>query len=204
MPSVTYEGIIIENPFLEKEWSQSEQIKNSMPCTVTTPSGVVARIPSDDVYYSYRTGRDSACVDIVIVTRDESGEAKVLLSKRKNDSCFGGTWWVYGGALRAYYPIADFIAERAMKECGVSAHPEVLIGVYRTMSEDSIGSTLQPCYGARVSIALLRQSMSIDSTHEEVQLFSLKELQQIPQRELHWYPLRVASIALSAMPKTVL
>jgi ADP-ribose pyrophosphatase YjhB (NUDIX family) len=143
-------------------------------------------------------------VDIVLVTRLETGTPAVLLSLRNPTVCFGGKWWIYGGALQAYMSIEEFIAGRATKECGVPVRPEALIGVYRTIAEDYIGSTLQPCYAARVPIEVIRAKMSTDEDHSNVRLFTISDLILLEGNrapEYHWYPVRVALLALRSMPK---
>jgi hypothetical protein len=203
--SIPYEGVILENPFIKKEWEEKEWTKPAECLTYTgnniaPPKGVTSGV-SPEIYNEYRKGRDSACVDIVLVTRLENGAPAVLLSLRKPDVCYGNKWWIYGGALQAYRSISEFIQERATKECGVLVAPEVIIGVYRTMSEDYIGSTLQPCYAARVPIETVRAKVSTDQNHSSVRLFTLAELEEIPAENEHWYPMRVSEIALQAMPK---
>jgi hypothetical protein len=146
--NVKYEGIILENPNFSTDLKRLARPVAGVE--VSVPEGVVNGV-SPEVYSEYRKGRDSACVDIVIATTLESGEPAVLLSKRAENVCYGGKWWIYGGALQSYRSIEDFISERAEKECGVPVEPRALIGVYRTMSSDFIGSTLQPCYAAVVS-----------------------------------------------------
>lgn len=169
---IPYEGAILENPFLQEEW-RNRRPAESVPSThlldviYNVPPGVTAGVPSE-VYSEYRKGRDSACVDIVLVTVLEDGTPAVLLSLRKPDVCYGNKWWIYGGALQAYRSAEDFIAERATKECGVPVKPQVLVGVYRTMAEDYIGSTLQLCYAARVPIEAVRAKMSTDPNHIQV------------------------------------
>jgi hypothetical protein len=204
--NLVYEGVILENPFLKKEWRERSLPAASPPSTTLwdsvypIPQGVTPGVPAE-IYSEYRKGRDSACVDIVLVTRLEDGTPAVLLSLRKPDVCYGNKWWIYGGALQAYRGIEDFISERATKECGVPVKPEVLIGVYRTMSEDFIGSTLQPCYAACVSIEAVRAKMSTDPNHSSVRVFTLEEIEEIPYENTHWYPMRVSRLAIAAMPK---
>lgn len=196
--SLLYESIILENPQIAEDWHNGD-VRRGVARIVSQPEGVTHGVPAD-VYGAYRKGRDSACVDIVLVTRFENGEPAVLLSLRKPDVCFGNKWWIHGGALQAYMSITDFISERATKECGVPVVPEVLIGVYRTIAEDHIGSTLQACYAARVPIQSVRQKMIADDGHSTVRLFTESEMEEIPPENAHWYPCRVAKIALRNMP----
>lgn len=211
---LTYEGIILENPFLKEEWSIAEIRRRKSSLTSgksyefreeydetlgDVPQGITPGVPAE-VYNAYRRGRDSACVDIVIVTQRPDGTPAVLLSLRKPNVCFGGKWWIYGGALQAYRSIHDFISERASTECGVTVEPEALIGVYRTIAEDHIGSTMQPCYVSRVPFASAVQKMTTDTGHSAILLFTERELAEIPKQERHWYPMRVARLALQNMP----
>lgn len=198
-----YEGVILENFFLKEEWRCHTAISRVHAVTLAgQPEGVTSGV-SPKVYNEYRRGRDSACVDIVLVTRLENGNPAVLMSLRKPNVCFGGKWWIYGGALQAYMSIEEFIAGQATKECGILVTPEVLVGVYRTMAEDFIGSTLQPCYAARVPIEVIRAKMSVDEGHSSVRLFTISDLCLLEGKredDYHWYPVRVALLALENMP----
>lgn len=192
---LTYEGVIIENPFFRVEFRCGGCREEHADVLSRIPEGVTTGVPPD-IYNEYRRGRDSACVDIVIATRLPTSEPAVLLSKRKDNVCFGGKWWIYGGALQSYVSIEDFISGRASKECGVPVKPEALIGVYRTIAEDHIGSTLQPCYATRVAYEVVEKKMATDDGHSNVKLFTLGDLEDLPQEEQHWYPMRVAKIVL--------
>lgn len=202
--ALVYEGALFENPFLAQQWQDGSGLRDIYRVgLVSQPEGVTNGV-SPEVYGEYRRGRDSACVDIVLVTRLETGTPAVLMSLRNPTVCFGGKWWIYGGALQAYMSIEEFISERAAKECGVPVRPEVLLGVYRTIAEDHIGSTLQPCYAARVPIEAIRAKMSTDEGHSNVRLFTISELILLKGNcapEYHWYPVRVALLALWNMPK---
>ena len=197
---VTYKGIVLENDIFLTEWVNGE-CRETYEDTVDVPEGVMPGVPPD-IYNAYRKGRDSACVDIVIATRLEDGTPAVLMSKRADNVCYGGKWWIYGGALQSYRSIVDFIGERASKECGVEVRPQVLIGVYRTMSGDFVGSTLQPCYASFVSVAQIRKHKKVDDAHSSVRLFTADELLAMSAAESHWYPLRVANRVLRAMPSS--
>ena len=190
--------IVIENPLLLlSQWRNP--VVEPLPI-VQPPAGTTNGVPPD-VYDAYRRGRDSACVDIMLATRLKDGTPAVLLSKRKVNVCFGGMWWMYGGAVGSYQSMTDFVVERAKKECGIRPDPSelVLVGVYRTCAPDIIGSTLQPCYAARVGLAEIQKYMGTDQAHESIKLFTLRELYQIPTAEQHWYPMRVASLVLQAL-----
>ncbi len=174
-----YQGIIVENNLIKAEWRKGgcrEQFFED----VNIPMGVTDTVPPE-IYGEYRRGRDSACVDMVIVTRLPTGDPAVMLSMRKPTVCFGGKWWIYGGALQAYVPDDEFVSRRATRECGVEVKPEVLIGVYRTCAGDHIGSTLQPCYAARVSYDAVMENMKKDEGHTDVRLFTLEQLRGIPK-----------------------
>ena len=198
---ITYEGVILENNIFISEWRKGE-CREMYEDTIDVPEGVTPGV-SPDIYNAYRMGRDSACIDIVIVTSLEDGTPAVLMSKRADNVCYGGKWWIYGGALQSYRSVADFIGERARKECGVEVRPKALIGVYRTMSGDFVGSTLQPCYASFVPVAQIRDHKKVDDAHSSVRLFTAGELSVMPAAESHWYPLRVAKIALEAFPTHV-
>lgn len=187
-----YEAILFENKPLV--WGCTG-VRVSL---LDVPAGV-SRGVSSSAYSEYRSGLDSACADIVVVTRREDGEPAVLLSLRRPDKCFGNKWWIYGGAIHAYRTICDFLSERAAQECGVSAEPEALVGVYRTMAEDHIASTLNVCYAARVPVEAIQAKLATDSGHTSARLFSLNELVQIPLEQRHWYPMRVSQIVLASM-----
>src|SRR3989344_5083310 len=88
-------------------------------------------------------------------------------------------------------------------ECGVRAKPQALVGVYRTMSDDAIGSTLQPCYVAIVPYEKVKEKKQLDSGHGDVRLFTLGELEQIPSEHRHWYPMRVSYLVLRALQKDI-
>ena len=189
------DAVICESTAI-REWWRKERL---MLPPVAPPEGITQGVPGD-VYNAYRRGRDSACVDIMLCTRSPLGSAAVLLSKRASNVCFANKWWMYGGALGSYEPIEEFLAGRVEKECGIRAKPEVLIGVYRTCAADFIGSTLQPCYAARIPYGKATAKATTDSAHSSVRLFTRSELETIPIDEQHWYPMRVARLVLDNLP----
>ncbi len=134
------------------------------------------------------------------MTTKPDGENAVLLSKRKSSEPFGGFWWVHGGSLGAYQSIAEFITERAKQECGVAVQLGPVIGVYRTSAANAVQSTMQPCYAAVAPYEAIVEKMRTDPNHESIRLFTESELASIPASERHWYPTRVAEIALANMP----
>lgn len=195
---VTYLGVILENPDFAKEFLFPHPSNPDHLFEVTVPGGVTEGV-RPEIYGAYRVGLDSACADMVIATRLEDGTPAVLLSKRSPGVCYGNKWWIHGGATHAYRPIATFLRDRAERECGVRQAPDALIGVYRTMSEDFIGSTTQSCFATKVSVELIRAHMKTDGAHRQVRLFGLSDLELIPEEERHWYPMRVSRIVLSAL-----
>ena len=193
-----YEPVIIENPNLARDLKTGLAFPENESFLEKIPDGVTDGVPPD-VYNAYRKGCDSACTDIVFVTILPDGRPAVLLSFRKKGVCYGEKWWVYGGAIKSYCSIASFISDRAENECGVRSKPQALVGVYRTMSDDAIGSTLQPCYAAIVPYEKVREKQPLDSGHDNVRLFTLVELEQIPSKNKHWYPMQVANLVLRAL-----
>jgi ADP-ribose pyrophosphatase YjhB (NUDIX family) len=197
--TIFYEDVIIENRNLRADWLRRLPFPSGFELVTSVPEGVTSGV-DPETYSAYRKGRDSACVDLVITTELENGEPAVMLSLRSKDVCFGGKWWVYGGALQAYESIDNFISDRAKRECGVEARPQALIGVYRTCAEDFVGSTLNLCYMTFVQVETLRAFMATDDRHQRVALFSTSELSHLDKGEQHWYPMRVARLALEALP----
>jgi hypothetical protein len=170
-----------------------------MPSPDALPEGVVDRIADGSVLEQYRAGKDMACEDIIIGTHRPDGTPVVMLSLRKPTESFGGKWWVYGGSTTAYADVLEFIAKRAERECGVPVVPQGLIGFYRTCAADKPQSTLQPCFGAVVDYSVVDKKMATDPNHESIRLFTLEELDQVPEEQRHWYPRRVAKLLLIAM-----
>ncbi len=196
-----YHGILCEQsiPTLRADWLAREAFpEDSLQEIEAIPEGVTKGAPSE-IYGGYRKGLHGACCDIVIVTTLPSGQHAVLLSLRKLEVCFGGTWWIYGGATHAYRDIGEFISERASKECGVSVEPQALVGVYVTYAADHIGSTMQPCYMAFVDYDVIKENMLTDTGHNNVKLFTQSELDEMPEDERHWYPIRVSKRVFAAL-----
>lgn len=189
--------VVLENPYLlAGKWKQPETAF-APPQPHSAPSGIINHIP-DDAYKAYTHGRDRACIDLVLCTRAPDGPA-VALSKRNKDNSYGDLWWVYGGALPAYTPIEEFITKRAEHESGVATAPQVLVGVYRIGAPDRVDSAITVCFAAEVPYVELVQKMRTDEAHQEMRLFTLQELESLPPQEKHWYPMRVAQLALNAM-----
>ena len=198
---LNYHGIISETSFvdLELQWSKRDPFPADSLQTCEVPEGV-NRGAVPEVYAGYRQGLHGACCDKAIVTRQPNGKPAIMLSLRKKSVCFGGVWWIYGGAIHAYRDIAAFVSERAASECGVEVPPHVLIGVYMTNASDHIGSTMQPCFASFVPYDTIMQKMRTDSGHGDVRLFTTEELRQIPESEQHWYPMRIAHRTLESLP----
>lgn len=182
-----------------------QQISSNVVRGVTFATSMVGNTPpvitrgvSSSVYDAYRIGLDSACVDIAICTIKPDGTPAVLLSKRAPNKCFGGKWWVYGGALHSYRPIGEFIAERAAKECGVVPEVKALIGVARTCAADVLGSTLQPCYLGLVEYAAIEKSIA-DRDHSAVRLFTIDEYYRLPGPEQYWYIEEIVATAIASL-----
>ncbi|MES2995159.1 MAG: hypothetical protein V4681_03955 [Patescibacteria group bacterium] len=194
------DGIITENPNLAEDWKLRHHSFVAVAAPVAIPDGVTSFVEDVNMLLAVKAAKDLACVDIVIVTRLADGTPAVLLSKRKGTEAFGGLWWIYGGSISAYGSLIEFIARRAEKECGVPVHPEALIGVYRTSAADLIQSTTQPCYAAHVPVEVIDAKMGMNAEHDSVGLFTADDLNRIPEHEQHWYPFRVAHLALAAMP----
>ena len=154
-------------------------------------------------YDGYRAGLDSACSDIVITTLLPGRPPRVpavLAVKRAPGKLFGGKWWMQGGAIHSYRLIADFLGERAEKECGVRYRLEGFIGVFRTCAEDRLGSTINLCYVGFVPYGDLARLVIADSDHTAVKVLSQDNLNRIPTEERYWYPMHVFRLALATMP----
>ncbi len=199
MQRIAYDYVLMRTSAmaLRSMWNKGIPMHHWGNAAGIAPEGIADGVPAD-VYDTYRRGRDSACVDMVVATKKPDGEYAVLLSKRKPNVCFGGTWWIHGGALLSYASITDFVASRTEKECGVQVEPEVLLGVCRTCASDYIGSTLQPCYAGRVPYEAIAQK-AVDSGHTDVRLFTIAELLEIPKAEKHWYPMWAAEMTLQSL-----
>lgn len=202
---------LYEGPLMERGKKEIRQLWRmdgipSLPCTKglvppgVDPTGNV----SPDIYNAYRRGRQSACADIVIVTRLSNGMGAVLLSKRNEDVCFPGTWWIYGGATPVYQDPVAFVSTRTRKECGVPVWPQVLLGIYVTSSAgtrpEHNGSTLNVLYAAQVPFAQIERHRAIDAGHSEVRIFTLDEYAALPTSQRHWYIERAARRAINNMP----
>jgi ADP-ribose pyrophosphatase YjhB (NUDIX family) len=152
---------------------------------------------SDTAYTEMQLGSTYACADIVIVTKCSDGTFKVLLSKRGDGKPFAGIWWVHGGKLGAGELPEDVAQIRATRECGIGVSPHVLLGVYHTIAPDYMCNTIQPCYAAFVEHGRLRR-VRVDRDHSEIRLFSVEELDGLPEHEKAWYPMYVAERAINA------
>lgn len=191
------DAVLFENPFIADDWRNKKNRIESFPLG-TVPDGVTNGVPFD-VYNGYRRGRDSACADLFLATRLPTGEPAGIMLVRNDDVCFGGKVWMVGGALQAYGSIEAFLANRAEAECGIYVVPEVFIGLYRTCAPDAIASTLQPCYASYVPYTEVERLRS-DRNHARIEVISFKQFLTLPVAQYHWYPRRVATLALSNLP----
>jgi hypothetical protein len=164
-----------------------------------SPPGEVGRGARPEVYDEYRRGLDGACADVVVTTCTSDGILAVIATRRAEGKCFGGAWWMQGGATHAYRSYVDFVQERAAKECGVTPDIQALIGIFRTCAEDVHASTFQPCYVGWVDPEK-RAELVTDSDHHAIRLLTLADLDVLPQGQRHWYPMQVFRLALETMP----
>lgn len=152
-----------------------------------------------DIYNSYRKGLDSACADVVVTTTDPfTGINYVLAGKRATGKCFGGSWWMQGGAIHAYRSIVEFVVERAAAECGVRPKIEACMALARTCAPDVNASTMQPCFVGRVDWEALKAA-NPDVDHSKVKTLSLSDFEEMDDDELHWYPRMMFTLALESM-----
>lgn len=152
-----------------------------------------------EVYDAYRAGLDSACADIVVCTRLPSGLPAVVAIKRAQNKCFGGKWWMQGGAIQSYRSVRKFVAERAEKECGAKPRVEALIGVFHTCAQDFLGSTTNICFVGSLPFEQLK-SPQADKDHSAWSLLTSRDLKKIPKKGRHWYPMLCFKTALETMP----
>lgn len=195
METTLVEGVILINPFLKEE-RKTQRTNSSVE--VRVKNEVLQRGVSKEVYDNYGLGLERACADIVITLKGPNGNGAVLASKRSKEKPFGGKWWMQGGAFHPYRSIGDFLVERAEKECGVRPKIEGLIGVFRTCAEDYHASTIQPCYVGSIEYADIIKAKP-DMDHSSWRLLSLRDLQNIPAEEKHWYPMLTFQLALESM-----
>lgn len=202
---VGVEAILWETPLPELALNRIRRFIPHEYVSVRVPNGHLAGGVPPEMYNSgFRRGLEAGCADIVVATWLPGHIPAVLAVKRAVSKCFGGSWWMMGGAIHAYRMIRDCVAERASKEAGVNATPEALIGFYRTCAEDEPASTIQPCYVATVPPGTFDDLMmaNIDLDHVNKTLLSLDGIRQIPDGDpsLHWYPRRVFTRVLETMP----
>lgn len=169
---------------------------------------------SVSTYKLYRSKLTSACADAVII---ENGKVPMILRAKPP---FKNCWWVMGGTILTLYPVKQFLLWKVAKECGLTSLSieqfitqnnlrddsdscmditiVTLIGVYRTIAEDTealgtLCDTINLCYLATYNG---QQPLYHDSDHTAIRLFDLKDL--VPGVCGHWYPERVARLALEA------
>lgn len=161
------------------------------------PAGHMNDFVPDEAHSAYRARKEVACADIVITTILPSGKPAVLSSKRNKNSCFGGCWWMQGGSYGAYSPIVDFVIGRAKKECGMEPNMEGVIGLFRTCAEDFHASTTNICY---VGFVPYKSMTKPDQDHSQQKWLTFSDLNMLPKKNRHWYPMLVFSLALETMP----
>lgn len=167
--------------------------------TIVVPEGHRLGGVDSSVYDGYRSGLDSACVDVVVTTMLRHDKPAVLASKRAPDKLFGNKWWMQGGAIHSYRLITDFVLERTKKGCGIYPYMQGFIGVFRTCADDVLGSTLNLCYVGFVQRHKLAQIYA-DKNNTSFRLLTLEDLEDLPDEEKHWYPMFAFHRALTTMP----
>ena len=151
-----------------------------------------------ETYGRYREGLISGCADIVVTATAPDYTHRVLAVKRAAGKCFGGSWWMMGGAVHAYRSLTDFVADRAEKECGVRPSVEACMFVAYTSATDVNASTTQLCFVGRVKWNQI-EKIRADADHSAVKLLSFDQIVDMPPEELHWYPRLAFDLALSSM-----
>lgn len=140
-------------------------------------------------YHGYRHVKVGACADVLVWTYS-GGVPAVILTQRKKNSCFGGKWWVQGGAIGKAISCTDFVAQCALKECGSLPKIQALVGIYRTTDpgagDQQMVSTIQVAYFGFVEPA--KVILSPDEHHAEVALMTKDEYRSLPEEQKHWYP----------------
>lgn len=201
---VTVETKIFVNPYLARERKNAAKgiFSETFHCefeAVKVPEGHFLGGVDSDIYDGYRKGLDSACVDVVVTTLLRHDKPAVLASKRAPSKLFGNKWWMQGGALCSYCSITDFVFERIWKKCGVCPHIQGFIGVFRTCSDDVLGSTINLCYVGFIQRHKLAH-VQMDENHTDFRLLTLEDLEDLPDKEKHWYPMFTFRQALTTMP----
>lgn len=199
---VETENVILLNPNLEKDrqiYKAAGGYANGT-FSVRVPEGQTMGGVDAASYDNYRKGLDSACADIVVTTLLPDGKPAVVATKRAQNKCFGGGWWMQGGAIHSYRLITELVLERAEKECGVRPQIEGLIGVFRTCAEDYLASTTNLCYVGFAPYEKLSEAKAGDD-HIAWKLLTLDKIGQMSVKELHWYPRLTFEIALNTMPE---
>ena len=188
---------IFRNPFIMKDWrDQRHQLINmGTPFEVPDAGGFVA----DDALAAFSRGKMRSCADIVLITND-NGTSRIPLVFRKEGETFAGFPWVFGGGVGAYADILEFVEKRSERECGIRVKPEVLLGVWITNSEGVVGSTMQPCYAARVPLALVEERFAHDKDHTGSGLYSQDEYELLPREKRHPYIDILVRLAFNCIP----
>jgi ADP-ribose pyrophosphatase YjhB (NUDIX family) len=105
-------------------------------------------------------------------------------------------WYMPGGQLFAYIPIAEFLKTKCQKEAGLELEPDALIGFYRNDGPDKAASVIAPCYCVFVPWEAICKTQPADG-HDQWRLFTEADLDALPETETHWYPMYVWRRALA-------
>jgi hypothetical protein len=162
------------------------------------PPRMIRQGVDGDTYNRYREGLVSSCADIVVTTTGPDGVHYVLAIKRAAGKCFGGSWWMMGGAVHTYRSLTDFVADRAERECGVRPIVEACMFMAYTSAFDVLASTIQPCFVGRAEWEQI-EKMKADSDHLTVQLLTIEQVSACTELHLHWYPRLAFTLALETM-----
>ena len=195
----TLERILWQNPNLKEERERREILRMHSGLIIP-PSEFEGGFVSPKAMEEWRKKKGMPCADVVITVRLSDGTSAVVASLRAPDMPFGRFWWMQGGSISGYTPILDFVRDRAEKECGVAVTLEALIGLFYTNAEDFSQSTLQPCFVGSAPFAGLSERLRTDGQHANVHLLTLKDLGQLPEEQMHWYPMNCFHAALTSMP----
>ena len=226
-PSVEVEGIILEAPDAVIVAAVKDYLMHGKENHLYPQGMKMVKVPEEatrngvpaDAYDAYRFGLMSACADVVCV-RDTNGTLEVPLISRARPP-FEGGWWVQGGAVFNFRPIAHFILWRLFREAGLwtlgidefsmayfekratglSCRGVRLVvpplGVYRTAAEDSLpGKVCDTLNVACLTLWSADLPFGHDKDHTALRWVTLPELKANPNLCGHWNPQRLATRAL--------
>lgn len=164
--------------------------------------GAPSTVPAEH-YHGYRRGKVGACSDIIAWTYNDDGIPAAILTFRKEGVCFEKKWWMQGGAIDAFAPVAEFVARCAKSESGSLPKIEALVGFFRTTEfvpgvERRQISTIQSAYIGYVDRSSLR--LQADSNHTSAVLMTERMYSELPEAEKHWYPTLLLQILFETMP----